>query len=129
MRAVPVGEIKEHWQRIKYAVQDLTKYGTDGWIAEDVYAFLIGGHAVLYVADGVDGFAILQLLPNYTEKRLHIWIVSLKDDPALFIEEIVDLGKQQGVKRITFESPRKGWGKRAGRLGFKAMRTVYERKL
>jgi hypothetical protein len=127
MMAVPPAEVKKHWTGMREALKALTKHGTDGWVVEDIYAFLVSGHATLYVEEGVEGFAIVQLLPNYFGKRLHLWIVHLDDDPLKFMDDILKLAKEHGADRVTFESPRKGWTRRAERLGFQAMRTVYER--
>jgi hypothetical protein len=104
--------------------------GADGWIPEDVYCFLVGNHATLYVNDGEwRGFVILQLLPNYAEKRLHIWLASGQGELMGFLDEIKEIAKSSGAKRITFESPRKGWEKRAPFYGFEPKRTVYEMEL
>jgi hypothetical protein len=125
--AVLPTEIKTHWPRIKSALEKLCKIRTDGWIPEDVYAFLIGGHATLYVNEGEwRGFVILQLLPNYSGKRLHIWIAHGVGEVVSYMEEIRQIAKHAGADRITFESSRKGWEKRASRFGFKSVRTIYE---
>ena len=103
---------------------------SDGWCPEDVYVFLISGQATLYIAtEGWKGFAILQLLPNYSQKRLHCWIVQTSDDPALYVKDVEDIARGAGASKITFDSPRKGWAKRAERLGFKQTMIRYEKEL
>lgn len=103
---------------------------SDGWIPEDVYLSLRTGQAGLYVNDAEwKGFAILQLLPNYSSKRLHCWIVQTTDDPADYMEEVEEIARAAGAKVITFDSPRRGWEKRAERLGFRPTSTRYEKEI
>lgn len=125
LKIVLPSEVKDCWGNIR---PELLKMGeTDGWIPEDVYAFLIGGHATLYVNDGAwQGFVILQLLPNYSEKRLHIWIAAGWGDMLSYRDEVVEIAKQSGAKRITFESPRRAWEKAGPKYGFEPKRTIYE---
>ncbi len=103
---------------------------SDGWIPEDIYCFLLSGQASLYISEeGWKGFAILQLLPNYAHKRLHVWVVQTTDDPAIYMAEIEKIARDSGAVKITFDSPRRGWTKRAERLGFNPTSTRYEKEL
>lgn len=108
-----------------------TKCGTDGWIPEDVYAICAAGHAALYVNDGPwVGFAVLQVLPNYTGRRLHAWVVHCVVDPDQFIGRVRDIARAAGCQKITFSSPRKGWmRKRAERLGFAPTMVLFEQEV
>jgi GNAT superfamily N-acetyltransferase len=130
MRAVGSSEVHLYWARIKPEIDRLLRFGSDGYVTEDVFVFLRNGVATLYVNDGEwAGFAILQLLPNYYGKRLHCWIVQTTSDPKEYMDKLIAIAKSHGADRITFESPRKGWARRAERLGFTAARVVYERIL
>lgn len=124
---VSPSDIHLHWPKIRPKIERLLRFGTDGYVVEDVFTFLRNGVATLY-ADAT-GFAVLQLLPNYYGKRLHVWIVQTDADPKVYMERLDALAKSHGADRITFESPRKGWARRAERLGFKPSRVIYERKL
>lgn len=127
LSVVAPSEVKNHWGNIRPVLDRLYRMGSDGWIPEDVYAFLIGGHATLYVNDGEwRGFLIMQLLPNYAGKRLHIWIAYGFGDMEPYMDEVKSIAKQAGADRITFESARKGWGRRAEHFGFRPARTIYE---
>lgn len=129
MKPVPPGELKLYWGKVKEVLERLSSV-SDGWIPEDVYAFLISGQATLYVNDGDwKGFCILQLVPDYSQKRLHVWIAQTTDDPKAYMAEVEMLARQIGASRITFDSPRKGWVRRAERLGFKPRMTRYEKEL
>ena len=125
LRIVPPAEVKDYWPKIRPELEKMQ--GTDGWIPEDVYMFLVGNHATLYVNDVEwQGFVILQLLPNYSEKRLHMWIAAGWGDMMAYRDEVIEIAKQAGAKRITFESPRKGWEKAGPKYGFEPKRTIYE---
>ena len=127
VKAIAIQDIKQEWTWIRPRLERLLgKIKSDGWIIEDVYASLVTSHATLYAGDG--GFAVLQVFPHYTGKRLHVWILETVN-PERHLEALLTLAKEHGASRITFESPRKGWAKRAERLGFKAARVVYERLL
>jgi hypothetical protein len=128
LRAVTVGELPEIWGKVRPELERIARH-SDGWLPEDVYVLLVTGHASLYVNDGEwRGFCVLQVLPNYTGKRLHIWIAHGWDVEE-HAEEVIDLAKQAGCRKVTFESPRRGWWKRAEHFGFKETRCVYERNI
>jgi hypothetical protein len=127
--AVAPSDISYHWKSVRPVLEKLQRV-SDGWIAEDVYCFLMSGQATLYVNEGEwKGFAILQLVPNYSQKRLHCWVVQTTDDPKAYMEEVEAIARQTGAVKITFDSPRKGWAKRAQRLGFRPTMTRYEKEL
>jgi hypothetical protein len=129
MLCVPIERIGEFWPRIRPFLDQMAHL-SDGWIAEDVYCYLKSGLATLYVAEGEwRGFAVLQLLPHYSSKRLHCWIVQTTDDPQIYMEEVEKIARQAGAHVITFDSPRKGWEKRAKRLGFRPTMIRYTKEL
>lgn len=119
MRAVPLHELRALWPQIRPTLDRLAVHGSDGWLPEDVYAIVCAGNATLYVNDGEWlGFCVLQVMPHYTQKRLHVWILHLEADPLVFMERLRTVAKQCGATKITFSTARRGWMKRAGRLGF-----------
>lgn len=128
LRAVPVSEIASLWGKVRPELEKMARF-SDGWIPEDVYTLIVSGHAHLYVAESEwRGFCVLQVLPNYTGKRLHIWI-AYGWDIEEHAEEVMALAKQAGCRKVTFESPRRGWWKRAEHFGFKETRCMYEREV
>jgi hypothetical protein len=128
MRPILPSEVPKHWKDIRPVIEKMSKV-SDGWLPEDVYTTLVTGGATLYLEAGVEGFIILQLQPHYAGKRLHIWIAYCRDDPLRFMPEVKEIARAAGAGRITFESPRKGWGLRAARYGFLPSRIVYEQEV
>ena len=129
IRAVPINELSREWGKIRGPLERLAgKVQTDGWIPEDVYVLCTTGQATVWVNDGPwCGFAVLQLLPRYTQKRLHIWILhSEGQKPESFMGDLKDLATSLGAVVITFQSPRPGWKKRAEAFGFKQVSINYE---
>lgn len=127
MKVVPIHELPAVWPRIRAELEALSKHGSDGWISEDVYAIIVSGNATLYYNDeGWFGFAVLQVIPNYTGKRLHVWVAHIETDPKPYMERLRALARSVGASKITFSSARKGWERRAVRLGFKPSMMIYE---
>ena len=128
MKPVPIHEISQLWPRIRPALERIVeRHGSDGWLPEDVYAIVCAGNATLYVNDGEWlGFCVLQVVPHYTQKRLHVWVLHLESDPEPFMGRLTDLARSCGAVKITFSTARKGWARRAARLGFKPAMQNYE---
>ena len=65
------------------------------------------------------GFVVLQPIGE----RLHVWASwSTINDTTLFqqaFQEIQQIAKQGGKTKVTFNSERKGWERRARQMGFK----------
>jgi hypothetical protein len=65
------------------------------------------------------GFVVLQPIGN----RLHVWAAwSLLNDETLFtqaFQEIQQIAKQGGKTKVTFNSERRGWERKARQMGFK----------
>lgn len=131
MKAVAIHELPEVWPQVRPLLERLAKrFGTDGWIPEDVYAIVAAGNASLYVNDGKwIGFAVLQVLPNYTGRRLHAWVVHCEEDPNQFMGRVREIARNCNCQKITFSSPRNGWMKRCERLGFKPTMVMYEQEV
>lgn len=131
MIAVPVHELPAIWPKVRPLLHRMAdRIGTDGWIPEDVYAICAAGNASLYVNDGEwIGFAVLQVVPNYTGRRLHAWVVHCEADPEPFMERVREIARKTGCQKITFASPRKGWERRCARLGFRPTMTMYEQEV
>jgi hypothetical protein len=131
IHAVPITELASAWGRVREPLARLArKAATDGWIPEDVYTLCACNQATLYVNDGPwCGFAVLQLLPRYTQKRLHVWILHCEQKPEPFMQDLRELARSLGASVITFQSPRRGWNRRAEALGFKAVSTNYEQEV
>ena len=128
IRAVAIDELAEIWPKVRDPLDRLyRKVKSDGWIPEDVYALCASNAATLYVNEGVwIGFMVLQIIPRYTKRSLHVWLLHVERAPEEFMGELRELAKAHGCEKITFRSPRRGWERRAQDLGFKAVSTNYE---
>jgi hypothetical protein len=71
------------------------------------------------------GFVVLQPIGN----TLHIWAAwsSLNNEQLLMqaFQEIQAIAKQGGKSKVTFNSQRKGWERRARQMGFKPQTWEY----
>jgi hypothetical protein len=131
MRPVDLRELPAIWPRIRPALEKIiARHGSDGWLPEDVYAIVCAGNATLYVNDGDwIGFCVLQVMPSYTQKRLHVWLLHLESDPEPFMGRLKQVARNCGASKITFSTARKGWERRAARLGFRPGMQNYEQEV
>lgn len=121
----PAG-LRAVWPDVRAGLDTMPK---GDWIPEDVFHAIKSGSVALYLGaneSGYAGFFVMQQLTNeYTnEQYLHCWLAynhgdaKVYDDAAEFMKS---LAKQRGFKRLTFGSPRPGWGKR-----FACTTAIYE---
>lgn len=127
--------LRRAWAFVRPALDSIER--SDGWIPEDVFMTLRSNGATLYMiydeTGAQAGFFILRLLPDFDGTRVHVWILHAVDTEfdvmAEFSDDLDKLARQAGARRITFSSPRNGWGKVGPRYGFKARETIYEREV
>ena len=121
LRAVAIAELGKFWDKIYGSLKQMSGIAADGWMPEDIYMALMQQNAALFVAEGDewDGFIIFQVIPEYAKKRLHIWVATCFTSTFNYMDAIKDIAKTAGCSRITFDSSRRGWNKRAVELGFK----------
>lgn len=133
--AVLPDNLRRAWGFVRPALESMER--SDGWLPEDVYMCLRSNGATLYMVYDPTGqqagFFILRLLPEFDGLRLHIWILHATDAEfdvmAEFGDDLDTLARQSNARRVTFSSPRNGWGKVGPRYGFHARETVYEREV
>lgn len=82
-------------------------------------------------SDGIDAFVVLQLNDSFDGKEVNIF--AAYSDTVDVMEYALPLVKEEakriGAERLTFLSPRSGWGKRAEQLGYKQVSVNYEMEL
>jgi len=92
----------------------------EGWIPEDVYTDCCNGKSMLWVGL-VDarpiGFMVLQ--PR--NDALHVWCAYLSEVGYFDAgwQHLMNIAQHGDAKRLTFESWRPGWARKAKQLGFK----------
>jgi hypothetical protein len=121
------------WSRVRPGLESMDK--ADGWIPEDVYCSLKLGHATLYLVtiDEVEhGFLVLRALQDYDGARLHIWVLHSTtgvDVMAAFSDELDEMGRRIGAKKLTFGTTRRGWAKTAPKYGFSQLEVIWQRSI
>ena len=114
------------WDRVREGLVEVQKYSAEDWIPEDIYMAIKTGNAALYVADS--GFLVMQLIPMFHGKRLHVWCAYNNGKPMLrtTLAFVKELAQEAGAKKITFMSPRDEWLSVGKRGGFKPTQTTFE---
>jgi len=128
---VPPGDLHDYWDLILPGLEKVKKHG-DRWRTEDAYASIRAGQSNLhigYLDRQYAGFFILTPQQSYDGPVLHIWAL-YSEIPGLLGEEgmgqLKEWAKSMKAKRITYQSPRKGWEKVGQELGFTPITTIYE---
>ncbi len=125
---IPKDQLRQNWDFIKHGLEIVRSKGHPEWIVEDVYCDCYEQRSMLFmgiVDNKPVGFVVLQPIGN----RLHVWAAwSLLNDDTLFMQafqEIQQIAKQGGKTKVTFNSERRGWERKARQMGFKPQTWEY----
>jgi hypothetical protein len=125
---IPKDNLRQHWEYIRHGLEIVRSKGHTEYIAEDVYCDCYEQRSMLFMGiidNKPVGFVVLQPIGN----RLHVWAAwSLINDEALFtqaFQEIQQIAKQGGKTKVTFNSERRGWERKARQMGFKPQTWEY----
>jgi hypothetical protein len=121
--------LHNHWDFVKEGLDRIHSRSTDRWKAEDIYWMLKVGNYSLHIVGENEGFAIIQSVKGWDGLEMFVfcaYIVPGHDVMDEAFNEIKQIGKNIGAKRIRFQSMRRGWEKRAEQLGYKTGYTEYE---
>jgi len=125
---IPKDNLRQHWEYIRHGLEIVRSKGHTEYIPEDVYCDCFEQRSMLFmgIIDNTPvGFGVLQPIGN----RLHVWAAwSLINDEALFMQafqEIQQIAKQGGKTKVTFNSERRGWERKARQMGFKPQTWEY----
>lgn len=131
MRFVPAEQLRGEWERVRAGLVKVQEHSADDWLPEDIYMSLKTGNSSLHIAEDGNGdylgFLILQLLPTFHSKKLHVWCAYSNDGKPLlrtFLRALREMATHAGATKITFSSPRDEWlsvGKRGGFLPTQCM--------
>ena len=129
MRLILPDDLHTVWDEVRTGLVEVQKFSAEDWLPEDIYMAIKGGNAALYVGD--TGFLVMQLIPMYHGKRLHVWCAYNDGRPALrvFLNSVKTIAKEAGAKKITFSSPRDEWLTVGKRGGFRPAQTIFELEL
>jgi hypothetical protein len=109
------------WAFVRQGLEKVRAKGHDEWIAEDIYCDCFNQRSMLWIVsdDNGDDYGFMVLQPM--GKALHIWAAWLDstnpDDIAKGFNEVKEIAKQGGCKKVTFTSVRRGWTRLAQKLG------------
>ena len=125
---IPKDNLRQHWEYIRQGLEIVRSKGHTEYIPEDVYCDCYEQRSMLFMGiidNKPVGFVVLQPIGN----RLHVWAAwSLINDEALFMQafqEIQAIAKQGGKTKVTFNSERRGWERKARQMGFKPQTWEY----
>ena len=125
---IPKDQLRTHWEFIKHGLEIVRSKGHPEWLAEDVYCDCYEQRSMLFMGiidNKPVGFVVLQPIGN----RLHVWAAwSLINDEALFtqaFQEIQQIARQGSKTKVTFNSERRGWERKARQMGFKPQTWEY----
>jgi hypothetical protein len=125
---IPKDNLRQHWEYIRHGLEIVRSKGHTEYIPEDVYCDCYEQRSMLFMGiidNKPVGFVVLQPIGN----RLHVWAAwSLINDEALFtqaFQEIQQIAKQGGKTKVTFNSERRGWERKARQMGFKPQTWEY----
>jgi len=127
---VPVERLHEDWPLIKEGLEKIIEKIKPDWIPEDVYHALRSNVSTVhlgYNGDEYEGFIVLTPTPDYDGVVLFIWCVyspSRTNVLETYYEEVVQMARKIGAKKLRFASPRKGWSRM-----FEPVTTIYEREV
>jgi hypothetical protein len=112
-------EVRERWNRhIRGGVISALEHDTDGAMAEDVFASLMGGHSQLWMGfyqddrerGGSAGFIITREMFTPQGKELLVWLAyhngGDEATTADFMPQVAEIARQSGCFRVAIESPR-----------------------
>lgn len=124
------------WQTIKPGIEKAAHFAQGAWIPEDAYSSIQHGQASLFlwsVDKRYAGSIIVMTRAGFEGKTLHIFSLYVEPEYGEHIDanmdQIDELARNHGCRKITFQSPRRGWDKRAERLGFEPVTTTYEKEV
>jgi hypothetical protein len=125
---IPKDNLRQHWEYVRHGLELVRARGHNEWLPEDVYCDCYENRSMLFIGiinNKPVGFVVLQPIGN----RLHVWASwSTINDMTLFMQafqEIQSIAKQGGKTKVTFNSERKGWERRAREMGFKPQTWEY----
>ena len=126
---IPPEEIGKHWKFVREGLQYVVDKTKDRWLPEDVYMHIKSGNMNLFMQDSGDGFAVLQPVKGWDGTELYIFCGYSRSGHELVMQEceqIKDIARSIGAKRVKFQSNRKGFEKLAQDMGYTLDFVQYE---
>ena len=127
IRVIQPAELKSWWTFVKPGLETILKKSPEDWIVEDVYAQVFCKNALLWVFVEENrplGFVVLVVRPE----TVHVWCLwsavrdRLEEGSEVFWKAL----KEANIKRVTFDTWRRGWDRVAVKYGFSPRTWVKE---
>ena len=127
IRVIQPNELKAWWAFVKPGLETILRKSPEDWIPEDVYAQCFCKNSLLwiFVEDNKPlGFVVLVVRPE----AVHVWCLwaAVKNRFAEGTKVFWETLEEANIKKVTFESYRKGWDKIARQHGFSPRSWVKE---
>lgn len=122
-------ELRAWWPSIKPGLENVKTKSPENWIIEDVYCDCHSQRSMIWaLIDNGRAIGYWVLQPNGEE--LHVWagwaLENRHDNLENGLKYIKEIARQGNAKYITFSSHRRGWDKRAKKMGFRPRTWISE---
>lgn len=122
-------ELRAWWPSIKPGLENVKTKSPENWIIEDVYCDCHSQRSMIWaLIDNGRAIGYWVLQPNGEE--LHVWagwaLENRHDNLENGLKYIKEIARQGNAKYITFSSHRRGWDKRAKKIGFRPRTWISE---
>jgi len=127
IQVIQPNELKSWWQFVKPGLETILRKSPEDWIPEDVYAQCLSKAALLWVFVEENrplGFMVLVV----RQETVHVWCLwsavrdRLEEGSEVFWKAL----REANIKRVTFDTHRKGWDRVAVKHGFRPRTWVKE---
>ena len=136
MQPVSPAQLHDIWGVVRSEMEVAASHSLGEWIPEDCYSGIQQGvlSLFLWIVDSrYAGFIVLQKKQLFSGPVLHIFALYVIDEYGEYIDanmtQVDAIATKIGAKKITFQSPRRGWERRCKSLGFEAKSINYEREV
>ncbi|MCU0810607.1 MAG: hypothetical protein MUE59_06155 [Thiobacillaceae bacterium] len=126
---VPPQALHDVWPHVLPGVEAIRERCREVWLPEDVYAALRYGDAQLWAWPGLDSWMVLRVVTDLhsAARTMLVWLAWSRPGTPDRLCEGLDwarqVARQAQIGTVAFESPRKGWERRAPQLGWRAQFT------
>jgi hypothetical protein len=120
--------LRDFWFYVRPKLEIILSRSPERWIPEDIYADCLSGRSMLWLGfyeEKPFGFVVVQCQEIDT---LHLWAGYCEQNipDAVKWKLIEEVAKDLKMKKISFESWRKGWIKKSKQLGFVPRKYIKE---
>ena len=103
--------VRAAWPVIRERVARMHAACGEPWLPEDVFNELVNARAFLWGTEDLEGFLVLQVVPQSYANELHCWLCynATTEGVGAYWEQLQAIARENECSRITFENDRKGF--------------------